>query len=272
MALDLKNLVGKEAITYVLQKIKTLKIEIDGKINAKSDFSGNYVDLTNKPVIPTKNSQLTNDKNYLVDADIPSWAKAASKPTYTPQETGVIGTAPTTGQVAVFDGTTGKIKSTGFTISKSVPTDATFTDTTYTAAGAALGLVKTGGDVTISSGVISVNDKGYQTAAQVQTAITSKGYQTASQVAAAVANAGHLKRTIVSALPNISEANENTIYMVLKSSSFTNNSYDEWQVINGQWELMGDTNADLVDYVKKTDLVEIGNSEIDKIWNTVFGS
>lgn len=33
--------------------------------NAKSNFSGSYNDLTNKPTIPTKTSQLTNDSNFL---------------------------------------------------------------------------------------------------------------------------------------------------------------------------------------------------------------
>lgn len=68
-----------------------------------------------------------------------------NKPSYTPTEVGVIGTAPVSGQVAVFDGTTGKIKSTGFTIASSVPSGAKFTDTTYSAAtSTALGLVKVG--------------------------------------------------------------------------------------------------------------------------------
>lgn len=45
--------------------------------------------------------------------------------------------APTSGQVMISDGTEGKIKSSGYTISKSVPSNAVFTDTTY---GAARGL------------------------------------------------------------------------------------------------------------------------------------
>lgn len=52
----------------------------------------------------------------------------------------------------------GKPVEIDYTISKSVPSDAKFTDTTYSAAGSSLGLVKSGGDVTISSGVITVND------------------------------------------------------------------------------------------------------------------
>lgn len=35
------------------------------KWNNKSDFSGSYNDLTNKPTIPTKTSQLTNDSSFL---------------------------------------------------------------------------------------------------------------------------------------------------------------------------------------------------------------
>lgn len=78
-------------------------------------------------------------------SDVSAWAKKPNKPTYTPTEVGVIGTAPTSGQVAVFDGTTGKIKSTGFTIASSVPSGAKFTDTTYSAAtSTVLGLVKVG--------------------------------------------------------------------------------------------------------------------------------
>lgn len=38
---------------------------------------------------------------------------------------------PTTGQVVVTDGTTGGVKTTGYTIAKSVPSDAVFTDNNY---------------------------------------------------------------------------------------------------------------------------------------------
>ena len=36
--------------------------------NNKSNFSGNYNDLTNKPTIPSKTSQLQNDSNFVSDA------------------------------------------------------------------------------------------------------------------------------------------------------------------------------------------------------------
>ena len=38
--------------------------------NAKSNFSGNYNDLNNKPTIPSKTSQLTNDSGYITKAPI----------------------------------------------------------------------------------------------------------------------------------------------------------------------------------------------------------
>ena len=86
-----------------------------------SSFSGSYNDLSNKPTIPTKTSQLTNDSGYTTNtgtvtgvkvgstsynpssgvvslpayptslpaSDVYSWAKASSKPTYTASEVGL---------------------------------------------------------------------------------------------------------------------------------------------------------------------------------------
>ena len=87
--------------------------------NAKSDFTGSYTDLTNKPTIPaaqvqsdwnatsgmgvilnkpTNVSAFTNDAGYLTsytetDPTVPSWAKESTKPSYTFSE---LTTTPTT--------------------------------------------------------------------------------------------------------------------------------------------------------------------------------
>ena len=53
----------------------------------------------------------------------------------------------TSGQVAVLDGTAGKVKASGYTIAKSVPSDAKFSDTTYSAA------------TTSAAGLMSASDK-----------------------------------------------------------------------------------------------------------------
>ena len=71
--------------------------------NAKSDFSGNYSDLSGKPTIPTvptKVSAFTNDAGYITgytesDPTVPDWAKAASKPSYTASEVGAVPTSRT---------------------------------------------------------------------------------------------------------------------------------------------------------------------------------
>ena len=108
-------------------------------------------------------------------------------------------TSSTNGHVAVFDGTSGKIvKDSGFTIKTSVPENAKFTDSTYDVAtttkdglmsatdktklgnieagankyvlpnaGTTLGGVKSGGDVTIKDGVITVASVGGKTADEI---------------------------------------------------------------------------------------------------------
>jgi hypothetical protein len=50
--------------------VKSIKATDISNWNSKSTFSGSYNDLTNKPTIPSKVSQLENDKNYLTN--IPS--------------------------------------------------------------------------------------------------------------------------------------------------------------------------------------------------------
>jgi hypothetical protein len=60
-------------------------------------LSGGEVDLSGyatKEELPTKISQLENDKNYLTsynetDPTVPDWAKASTKPTYTKTEIGL---------------------------------------------------------------------------------------------------------------------------------------------------------------------------------------
>lgn len=68
--------------------------------NNKSDFSGSYDDLTDKPSIPTATSDLTNDSGFITgytetDPTVPSWAKASSKPSYTASEVGAVPTTRT---------------------------------------------------------------------------------------------------------------------------------------------------------------------------------
>lgn len=78
-------------------------------------------------------------------------------------------------------------------------------------------------------------------------------------VAQQIAGAGHLKRVMVEQLPDTSTAQANTIYMIKKTSggiaSWGKNIYEEYMVIEGEWELLGNSQVDLTDYAK-TDYVD----------------
>lgn len=88
-------------------------------------------------------------------------------------------------------------------------------------------------------------------------------------IAAAVANAHHLKREIVSALPEVSEANEDTIYMVPDAGSTdtagSNKSvYTEYMLVNGAFERIGTSDVDLSNYFTKdqvTDAISTAKGE-----------
>ena len=107
--------------------------------NNKSDFSGSYNDLTNKP---TKLSDFTNDSGFITsytetDPTVPDWAKATNKPSYTASEVGALptgaqiygtcstaaGTAAKTVSNSSYVLTTGGIVAVKFT--NSVPANAT---------------------------------------------------------------------------------------------------------------------------------------------------
>ena len=75
-------------------------------------------------------------------------------------------------------------------------------------------------------------------------------------IAAAVANAHHLKREIVSVLPEVSAANEDTIYMVPNAggtdTAGSNKSvYTEYMLVNGAFERIGTSDVDLSNYFTK---------------------
>ena len=73
-----------------------------------------------------------------------------------------------------------------------------------------------------------------------------------SEIQTAVANAEHLKRAIVDSLPETEEADQNTIYMVSKVSGFGDQKYDEYMLINGAFEKIGDSAVDLNGYATET--------------------
>lgn len=96
------------------------------------------------------------------------------------------------------------------------------------------------------------------------------GYQTAIQVAEAINNSTKISKEIVESLPETSSAKENVIYMILKENGTGSDVYDEYMIVNGKLELVGNSEVDLNGYWNESNLSEMSNSEIDNIWNTVF--
>lgn len=90
--------------------------------NTKDDF------IKNKPTIPTKVSELNNDSGFITtetDPTVPSWAKQASKPSYTFSE---IGSKPST--ISGYGITDAKISSGTITLgSDSITPLTSFTET-----------------------------------------------------------------------------------------------------------------------------------------------
>lgn len=67
-----------------------------------------------------------------------------------------------------------------------------------------------------------------------------------------IGSAGHLKRVVLeegAQLPSVEDADIDTIYMKLAyDSKLAPNIYEEYMVINGAWEIIGNTTVDLSDY------------------------
>lgn len=95
------------------------------------------------------------------------------------------------------------------------------------------------------------NGAGYQTSADVQSAITS-----------AISGITGITFEVVTTLPSTGSAG--TIYLVPNSGT-GQNIYDEYIWVNNAFEKIGSTAVDLSGYVQFTDLVAITNAEIDTI-------
>lgn len=97
-------------------------------------------------------------------------------------------------------------------------------------------------------------------------------------VSAIVSTINGFKKEIVDALPT-ENIDENTIYLVPKTSGSGNDYYDEYLYINGNFEFIGSTQVDLTNYVKNTDyatrdiagVVKLGNYGIVQFHNGIIG-
>ena len=150
-----------------------------------------------------------------------------------------------------------------------VKTTSTVTDTTgYTAAPIIGGVPyykdtnKTYNAATQSAnGLMSASDK-----KKLDAFGAASTYATKTYVGQQIAAAGHLIRQIVNALPEVSAAKDNVIYMVNKASGKTGDLYDEYMLINGALEHIGSTDVDLAPYAKTADFVALSDTDLEAMW------
>ena len=111
------------------------------------------------------------------------------------------------------------------------------------------------------------------TDADIQTLIEAYGYQTAQDVddaiADAVAGITEIDFEVVQELP---QTGEKGIIYLLGNSGSAPNVYDEYIWVSNTFEKIGTTAVDLSGYVQASEMHALTNSEIDAIFNQVFGS
>ena len=140
-------------------KVKLNGIADGAEVNVQSDWSVTNTTsdayIKNKPkALPANGGNADTVNNHTVETNVPAGAvftdTVYTHPTYTAKANGLYKiTVDSTGHVSG----TNSVSKADIT-ALGIPAQ----DTTYNEAGTSLGLVKSGGDVTITSGVITVND------------------------------------------------------------------------------------------------------------------
>lgn len=169
----------------------------------------------------------------------------------------------TVGMIVEASANNGKIKVDG--------TDVTVY-TLPTAASNVLGGIKIGSGLNINDGVVSVdwaspNMSGTPTAPTAASGTNTTQIATTAFVQTAIGGLALISISVVNALPETGTAN--VIYLVPKTTSGTNNAYDEyiWVTSSSAYEKIGDTTIDLSGY-----LTTSGNASSTTVAFTAAGS
>lgn len=208
-----------------------------------------------KNIIPTKTSDLTNDSNYVSDANY-----VHTDSNYTAAEktklSGISDNANNYILPAAKATTLGGVK-IGANITASA--DGTIAVTALEWANI------TGRPTTLSA---FTNDSGFITNAVSDLAnyYTKTNTYTKGEVNSLIGSVKTIQFEIKSALPSTGESN--VIYLVPNGGG-SPNSYDEyaWIAATSSFEKIGTTDIDLSGYWKKADLVECTNAEIEALFS-----
>lgn len=239
----------KNKLTGIATGAQVNVIETIKKNGAALKVTDKSVDIS----VPTKLSELENDGSFVTDD---SYVHTDNN--YTTAEKNKLAGVATGAQVNVIEsisvnGTAATITNKGVNIA--VPTNVSdlTNDSKYQT------------DTQVSS-AISTATKDLVSNSAMTAAITTATKDLASQSWVNTQLANINKKEIVTSVAQMTDTN--TIYLIANKGE-TNNIYDEYILVNGKPEKVGTTEVDLTNYLKKSDLVELTNDEIDAIFATV---
>lgn len=246
------NFLDKAGVTWLISKFKTsLDAKQDILSDATSSVSGKMSasdkakldTITQGATAVTKTSDITNDSGFITISSVPTASSTAPEM----DGTAVVGTSTTYARADHVHPT----------------------DTTRAAASAVTTLQNTvNNKVDKVSGMgLSTND--YTTAEKTKLA-GLENYDD-SEIRSLISSLSGIEFKIVESLPTTGKIG--IIYLVAHSHG-TNDSYDEyvWLEESSKFEKIGNTDVDLSDYVKSSDLVAITTTELSAIWTENYGS
>lgn len=274
------------------EKAKLANIQAGAEVNVNADWNAVTGDaaILNKPTIPTKTSDLTNDSGFVDSSDLPeaatvaplmdgtaavgTSAKYAREDHRHPSDTTKVSTRvvdttiSTASSQVVNDGYEAELiaQDTSQNTRSSVdvaPDHVQLSSSIGSYSGSIH--IDNSGDITITSGSNTTIISSLGTEIHNIVAPTANGDAANKKyVDDAVAGVTGVDFRVVTSLPAAGESG--VIYLVSNGGS-SPNSYDEyiWISSTGSYEKIGTTDIDLSDYMMKSDMVAITNAEIDVI-------
>lgn len=211
------------------EKTKLAGIAEGAQKNVQPDWNASTGDgaILNKPTVPTKVSQLTNDRQYQTDDDVTASISTRLGKLDFNSETDF--------EKHITDG---DIADQYLVIDKLNQTDGKIS-----ASGAVAGDV-------IKSKIDALVDQNY---------LATQRFVT-DNVASAVGKITSFEYKIVDSLPAVSDGKKGVVYLVAHSGGTNQNSYDEYIFLPSdgstaaRYEKIGTTDIDLTPYAKKTDI------------------